>query len=255
MTRNLNGLKKGNSVLLIDGSGSHTPDKGFECIELHSDGSSSPRFVVIILNGLRITHGAIQDIQLHPCIGLILVRSSHISKNLYKLPDLASIRMLVLKGLEVAYAALQVESPSGINAIGLGLLRWHTEDLARLFIDLALLHLSKGPMDEIGLNNVLGNVLHEPDILTISSVQDSGNADDIFAMHVDSNGSAISLIVARFVASAVSVGSNLLIGDVSFHLGDGDCIGAFGTSSFFEVVPKVSIRCGLPIEFVCCAPP
>ena len=146
--------------------------------------------------------------------------------------------MLGLKGLDVADAALQVEIP------------------ARLFIDLALLHLSKGPMDEIGLNNVLGNILNEPDILTISSVQDSGNADDIFAMHVDSNvSSAICLIVARFVASTVCVGSNLLVGDVSFHLSDGDCRGAFGTSSFFKVVPKVSIRCGLPVEFVCCAPP
>ncbi len=110
-------------------------------------------------------------------------------------------------------------------------------------------------MDEVCLNDMLGDVLHEGDISFVPNMQNSGNADDIFAMHFDSDvGSVISLIVARFVASSVGVCINLLLRDVAFHLSDPDGLGPLGFSSLLKVVPKVPIRCGTPVDLVCFAP-
>ena len=94
------------------------------------------------------------------------------------------------------------------------------------------------------------HILHGVGILAMPIVEDLGNANDIFSMHVHSQvGCLISLVIAFLVASSKDFVNDVLNGNMALHLSKSNGLGTFGDGSLGEMLPQVAIRCGLPVIF------
>ncbi len=103
-------------------------------------------------------------------------------------------------------------------------------------------------MDEVSLNDVSRDLLHECGIGGMSLVQDSRNTDNFLPMSFHSHiSSFISFVIPIHVTLPAQVGIDLILGNMPLHFCDVDGMWSFGTRRLFEVVPQVAIRDSFPI--------
>ncbi len=116
-----------------------------------------------------------------------MVTGGLILKVAEKSPHLTAHFALALERGIVADTSLQDEFGKWGVTVELHLLMvGSVEDLAWFLWCFALLPIEEAPMDEVCLYDMLGDVLHEVDEPCVPNMQNYGNADDIFSMHLES---------------------------------------------------------------------
>jgi len=194
------------------------PGACFETIKLHLNCGSGPGLVGIVSNRLRESLNSVQNVQLQPRYGILLVACVFDSQSFEEVDntsagavlfiELGKVHDTSLKGKVHRIIALRIDQ-GRVGDAGVGLF-WY------ISVDQLL-------VDEVGFYDVEGNVLHELDIPLMPSVQDASRPYHILPMGIDSNLSGlVSPVITLFVDISVDVVKVLLGSDVAFDLGDVD---------------------------------
>ncbi len=207
----------------------HSPDRVFELPELHPDGCARPCLVGIVLCGFRIAHTSVHNVQFQPRGGTDLVSAVGVSEFAQEIPDITTGFVLCLKSPESCNITLHTKAEGGRTAISLHLrLQWLMISLVRFAFLFALLNLHQVSVNEVCLNNMPGDLLHELGVVQVPDVQDLCNADNVLTMHFDGDiGRMVGLIIACLVTGPELIAVNLLLSDVSFDFANTDCLGPF----------------------------
>ena len=106
-------------------------------------------------------------------------------------------------------------------------------------------------MYTIGLNDMMGYILHEFRIIFVFAMEPPSDLDEVAPMkHGASVSSFIGVVISFLVGGCGDVIVNVKLFGMSFDPGNFERMTSFGNQAAVKLLPKVSIVNHAPIDFV-----